>query len=71
MSELFVLELYENCLFYFRCTQQTKRIIYLVKEYHPLLDSSNMNMNDWAKIVNDIYVSKTIIIKVDNYLLRF
>jgi lysophospholipase len=30
------------------------RIIYGIKEYDPLLDSSNMSMKDWAKIANDI-----------------
>lgn len=36
------------------------RILYGIKEYSPLLDSSNMSMNDWAKIANDIdrYYSK-------------
>ncbi|KAK3093431.1 hypothetical protein FSP39_015649 [Pinctada imbricata] len=31
-----------------------KRILYLVKEYVPLLDSSNMMMKDWAHIATDI-----------------
>ncbi|CAK9808825.1 unnamed protein product [Anthophora plagiata] len=32
----------------------SKRIIYNVIEYSPLLDSSNMTMDDWIRIVNDI-----------------
>ncbi|XP_060071945.1 L-asparaginase-like [Ylistrum balloti] len=31
-----------------------RRVKYHIKEYNPLLDSSNMNMNDWSKIANDI-----------------
>lgn len=29
---------------------------YVVKEYHPLLDSSNMTVNDWNRIASDIAV---------------
>ncbi|KAK0083822.1 hypothetical protein PV325_008142 [Microctonus aethiopoides] len=32
----------------------TRRIIYDVLEYSPLLDSSNMTMDNWIKIANDI-----------------
>ncbi|ORZ33110.1 asparaginase-domain-containing protein [Catenaria anguillulae PL171] len=31
-----------------------KRIVYSVLEYDPLLDSSNMSMQDWAKIASDV-----------------
>ncbi|XP_033733849.1 L-asparaginase-like [Pecten maximus] len=31
-----------------------KRVVYRIKEYSPLLDSSNMSMDDWSKIANDI-----------------
>ena len=31
-----------------------KRIIYGIYEYEPLLDSSNMTMDDWITIANDI-----------------
>jgi lysophospholipase len=30
------------------------RILYCIKEYDPLLDSCNMNMDDWAKLVGDV-----------------
>ncbi|XP_033733850.1 L-asparaginase-like [Pecten maximus] len=31
-----------------------RRVKYHIKEYNPLLDSSNMTMSDWSKIANDI-----------------
>lgn len=31
-----------------------KRVIYTIYEYDPLLDSSNMTMDDWISIANDI-----------------
>ncbi|XP_075223657.1 L-asparaginase [Lycorma delicatula] len=34
-----------------------KRILYSITEYEDLLDSSNMTMDDWAKIARDIYQS--------------
>ncbi|SPP78196.1 blast:L-asparaginase [Drosophila guanche] len=34
-----------------------RRVLYQVTEYTPLLDSSNMTMNDWARIANDIQQS--------------
>ncbi|XP_016942489.2 L-asparaginase [Drosophila suzukii] len=34
-----------------------RRIIYQITEYTPLLDSSNMTMNDWARIASDIQQS--------------
>lgn len=39
---------------------ETRRVLYQVTEYAPLLDSSNMTMNDWARIANDIYVSSSL-----------
>lgn len=33
-----------------------RRILYQITEYTPLLDSSNMTMNDWARIASDIQV---------------
>lgn len=39
---------------------ETRRVLYQVTEYTPLLDSSNMTMNDWARIANDIYVSSSL-----------
>ncbi|EDX17032.1 GD17975 [Drosophila simulans] len=33
-----------------------RRVIYQIAEYTPLLDSSNMTMNDWARIASDIQV---------------
>jgi lysophospholipase len=31
-----------------------KRIAYAIEEYEPLLDSSNMSMDDWSRIAQDI-----------------
>ena len=31
-----------------------KRVIYTIYEYDPLLDSSNMTMDDWIQIAQDI-----------------
>ena len=31
-----------------------KRVIYTIYEYDPLLDSSNMTMDDWIQIAKDI-----------------
>ncbi|XP_011305396.1 L-asparaginase isoform X2 [Fopius arisanus] len=33
---------------------ESRRVIYDIREYSPLLDSSNMTMNDWIKIAKDI-----------------
>ncbi|XP_065167513.1 L-asparaginase isoform X2 [Atheta coriaria] len=36
----------------------TKNVItYMIKEYNPLLDSSNMSIDDWTRIATDIYQS--------------
>lgn len=32
-----------------------KRIVYSIYEYDPVLDSSNMSMDDWSSIANDIH----------------
>ena len=38
-----------------RCTGSgQRRIVYTIKEYSPLLDSSNMDMDDWVLITQDI-----------------
>ncbi|XP_021374778.1 L-asparaginase-like isoform X1 [Mizuhopecten yessoensis] len=37
-----------------RLMRSGRRVKYYIKEYNPLLDSSNMNMSDWSKIANDI-----------------
>uniref|UniRef100_A0A0C9QTB3 ASPG_1 protein n=1 Tax=Fopius arisanus TaxID=64838 RepID=A0A0C9QTB3_9HYME len=37
---------------------ESRRVIYDIREYSPLLDSSNMTMNDWIKIAKDIKVTK-------------
>ncbi|XP_065363413.1 L-asparaginase-like [Calliphora vicina] len=34
---------------------ESNRVIYQITEYTPLLDSSNMTMDDWARIATDIY----------------
>uniref|UniRef100_T1J509 asparaginase n=1 Tax=Strigamia maritima TaxID=126957 RepID=T1J509_STRMM len=36
---------------------ENKRVIYTVYEYDPLLDSSNMTINDWIRIATDIQES--------------
>lgn len=35
---------------------ESRRIIYKIIEYDPLLDSSNMSIKDWVQIANDIKV---------------
>lgn len=35
---------------------ESRRIIYTIIEYDPLLDSSNMSIKDWVRIANDIKV---------------
>ena len=37
-----------------RLTSHNYRILYCIKEYDPVLDSSNIDMTDWATIANDI-----------------
>lgn len=37
-------------------SKNKKRIAYSIKEYNPLLDSSNMTTDDWATIGKDIEV---------------
>ena len=37
-----------------KLTSKKYRILYGILEYDPLLDSSNMGMEDWAKIGKDI-----------------
>ena len=34
----------------------SKRILYTIYEYEPLLDSSNMTMDDWINIAKDLRV---------------
>ena len=36
-----------------------KRILYTIYEYEPLLDSSNMTMDDWINIAKDLRVIST------------
>lgn len=33
---------------------ENRRVVYSVTEYDPLLDSSNMSINDWIRIAEDI-----------------
>lgn len=35
---------------------QNRRIVYTITEYDPLLDSSNMTIQEWARIAEDIKV---------------
>ena len=37
-----------------RPTLQQYRILYTILEYYPLLDSSNLSMEDWARMAKDI-----------------
>ena len=37
-----------------KLTYKKYRILYTILEYDPLLDSSNMGMEDWAKIGKDV-----------------
>ena len=32
-----------------------ERTLYAIKEYSPLLDSSNMQCHDWARVATDIH----------------
>lgn len=41
----------------------TKRILYTIYEYEPLLDSSNMTMDDWINIAKDLRVLNRSILK--------
>lgn len=36
---------------------ESRRIIYTIIEYDPLLDSSNMSIKDWVQIAEDVKVS--------------
>jgi 60kDa lysophospholipase len=36
---------------------ENRRIVYTITEYEPLLDSSNMSINDWVRIAEDIQQS--------------
>lgn len=56
ISQLSILNKMKFYIF-FREVPGMKRIVYSIYEYEPLLDSSNMTMEDWAKIANDIRVS--------------
>lgn len=38
---------------------ENRRIIYTITEYEPLLDSSNMTIQEWARIADDIKVHFT------------
>lgn len=36
---------------------ESRRVVYTITEYDPLLDSSNMTITDWIHIAEDIKVS--------------
>ncbi len=38
----------------YRRTFEGTRIVYSILEYFPLLDSSNLSMEDWARMARDI-----------------
>lgn len=41
-----------------RAGRDGRRILYAIKEYDPLLDSSCMGVDDWVRIATDIKVSR-------------
>lgn len=48
---------YSNCLqLLIICSSEKLVIYYKIKEYSPLLDSSNLGVNEWIHIANDIKV---------------
>lgn len=42
---------------------ESRRIIYTIIEYDPLLDSSNMAIKDWVQIAEDIKVNIDFLLK--------
>ena len=42
--------------FIFSDCREKNKVIYWVYEYNPLLDSSDMTMDDWVRIAEDIQV---------------
>ena len=42
------------CILFFSSTFAFRRLCYAVFEYVPVLDSSDMDMNDWTHIATDI-----------------
>lgn len=46
---------------------ESRRIVYTIIEYDPLLDSSNMSIKDWVQIADDIKVSKTAFQSMNKY----
>jgi len=51
----FVQGIWHSSFFSCRRTLEGYRILYSILEYSPLQDSSNMSMEDWAKIARDIH----------------
>lgn len=39
-------------------SDDSRRVVYSITEYDPILDSSNMTIQEWAQIAKDIHVSK-------------
>lgn len=39
------------------CKEESRRVVYSITEYDPILDSSNMTIQDWVQIAKDIHVS--------------
>nr|XP_018915552.1 PREDICTED: uncharacterized protein LOC109042993 [Bemisia tabaci] len=39
------------------CVENERRVFYTIYEYDPILDSSNMGMENWVQIANDIQTS--------------
>lgn len=39
------------------CNDESRRVVYSITEYDPILDSSNMTIQDWVQIAKDIHVS--------------
>jgi hypothetical protein len=43
-----------NHYVYFRISMYGRRIIYAIQDMDPIVDSANMDMNDWARIAKVI-----------------
>lgn len=46
------------------CKEESRRVVYSITEYDPILDSSNMTIQDWVHIAKDIHVGLKIFLKI-------
>lgn len=42
--------------------EESRRVVYSITEYDPILDSSNMTIHEWVQIAKDIHVSIKIFV---------